>query len=339
MEARWRALNCLEDRQERYKIGTKFRDVALISSSEPRRDAAMRSWMIAATTSIALVARIAAEEADKLEVSRERPQSRRNHAMLGIACERFERDPETARHGSGERPRLVAADDPTERRWPARPRRAGVPRSTRSLALNDASTARRWRRALGAAMPLWAALGCGGGTGEPSVVAAPPDPPASVAPEAPPAPPAAARDPPPGPPAARHPLDRTSWRCGDLTSWAFWGDHLLEIDKDPALVAMRAHAVTQRTDYALAYVDDGFTLAARRREDVRAGRPAEEVAGPTYTFRHTLRGERMTVTGPSLDEPLECVRRCFDEAFMRNMDARYGTRTDPSVLCDEANGP
>jgi hypothetical protein len=29
---------------------------------------------------------------------------------------------------------------------------------------------------------------------------------------------------------------------------------------------------------------------------------------------------------PSLDEPLECVRRCFDEAFVRNMDARYGAQ-------------
>jgi hypothetical protein len=64
----------------------------------------------------------------------------------------------------------------------------------------------------------------------------------------------------------------------------------------------------------------------------------EEVAEAT-TLRYTLNGERMTVIGPLLDARLDCVRRCFDEAFVRDMDARDGTTTGLSVACDAAKAP
>ncbi|WAS92736.1 hypothetical protein [Nannocystis punicea] len=142
---------------------------------------------------------------------------------------------------------------------------------------------------------------------------------------------------PPPAPAERaqpHELDRTVWQCGAHKTWAFWGDHLVEVEADPATKDERFNGFASRTEYALRW-KPGRRLTARRWRIELAAESYEprSVAGRTETLRYELSGDRLVVSGKSLGRDLRCTRKCFDLEYLTRMDRRYHTFTPPDVLC------
>jgi hypothetical protein len=118
-------------------------------------------------------------------------------------------------------------------------------------------------------------------------------------------------------------LDRTLWDC-EFSLAVFWGDHLLRVHRDVAMMVMGSSAIASREDHDLRWTGpDSFEAALRhvefpqgQRRDFDADEPFER-----YTFRRD--GHSLTITHPRWDEPVTCVEQGYDDDFVQWMDARY----------------
>jgi hypothetical protein len=135
--------------------------------------------------------------------------------------------------------------------------------------------------------------------------------------------------------AIEHELDRTIWDC-EWSIAVFWGPHWYRVHRDVAVAVMGGHAIFAREDFDLAYGPaQAFSAAIRYREYPSGQRDPEQLDGPLQAYRYAIDGERLTIHADHGDEPLECTRGCYDQAFIDFMDAHYQTTTSAAAVADK----
>ncbi|KIG18522.1 hypothetical protein DB30_00207 [Enhygromyxa salina] len=140
--------------------------------------------------------------------------------------------------------------------------------------------------------------------------------------------------------AAASELDRTIWDC-EWSVAVFWGPHWHRAHRDVAMAAMGGGGLFSREDYELSYgPDQGFRAAIRHREYPNGQRNPEDLDDAQRGYRYTIHGDRLTIHADHWkDGPLECVRGCYDQAFIDFMDARYQMQTSAEVVAEKMRAP
>lgn len=135
-------------------------------------------------------------------------------------------------------------------------------------------------------------------------------------------------------------LDRTIWDC-EWSVAVFWGPHWHRAHRDVAMAAMGGGGLFSREDYELSYGPErGFAAAIRHREYPNGQREPEDLDDPARPLRYTIEGDRLTISADHWEDgPLECVRGCYDQAFIDFMDARYQMHTPPDSVAEKMRAP
>lgn len=100
------------------------------------------------------------------------------------------------------------------------------------------------------------------------------------------------------------------------------------------MAAMGSQAVFSREDFELTYgIDRTFSAALHYREYPMGQRDSETSDERARSYRYTLDGERLTISAQHWDEPLVCVRDCYNQAFVEFMDKHYRmtTSAEPNI--------